>query len=51
MNIEELQNIWSKDSKIEDTQLDIESLKIPTLHSKYLKMLTTFKQPLKPLET
>jgi len=39
MDIEEIQKEWSEDSKIDDTQLDTESLKIPTLHSKYLSLL------------
>lgn len=29
---------WRKDSKIDDTDLAAESLKIPTLHSKYYEM-------------
>ena len=35
MNLEELQSIWKEDSKIDPDNLHIESLKIPSLHSKY----------------
>ena len=38
MTLEELQEQASKDLAIDDTQLDIESLSTPTLHSKYLKI-------------
>ena len=32
-----------KDLKINDTELDLESLKTPQLHNKYMKHLTKFK--------
>lgn len=35
MNLEELQSLWKEDSKIDPDNLHIESLKIPSLHSKY----------------
>ena len=38
MLLEEIEDAWSKDCKIDDTELDIEALKIPQLHNKYLKM-------------
>ena len=38
MNLEELQEMSAKDLKIDDTQLDIESLKTPELYGKYLKI-------------
>ena len=40
MNLEELQEMSAKDLKIDDTKLDIESLKIPELYGKYLKIFT-----------
>ena len=35
--------IGDKDLKINDTELDLESLKTPQLHNKYMKHLTKFK--------
>ena len=43
MTLEELQDQASKDLAIDDTQLDIESLSTPTLHSKYLKIYSKKK--------
>ena len=39
MDIEEIHTLWSRDSKIDDLELDLESLRIPQLHSKYMKIL------------
>ena len=38
MNLEEIQNEWEKDSKIDRTELGEESIKIPALHSKYYQL-------------
>ena len=38
MNLEEIQNEWDKDSKIDRTELGEESIKIHALHSKYYQM-------------
>tara|TARA_R110001592_G_scaffold61640_7_gene188061 strand:+ start:7973 stop:8401 length:429 start_codon:yes stop_codon:yes gene_type:complete len=43
MTLEELQDLAEKDLKINDTELDLESLKTPQLHNKYMKHLTKFK--------
>ena len=43
MDLEQLQTEADKDLKINDIELDIESLKTPQLHNKYLKFLTKFK--------
>ena len=43
MDIEQLQEQADKDLKINDTELDLESLKTPQLHNQYLKHLTKFK--------
>ena len=43
MTLEELKELADKDLKINDTELDLESLKTPQLHNKYLKELTKFK--------
>lgn len=38
MNIDEIQNLWDEDSKIDPDNLHTESIKIPALHSKYYKI-------------
>ena len=43
MNLEELKNSITKDSQIDSTELGVESLKIPQIHSKYLNILTDLK--------
>ena len=43
MTLEELQEQVDKDRKINDTELDLESLKTPQLHNKYLKEYNNFK--------
>ena len=43
MTLEELQEQVDKDLKINDTELDLESLKTPQLHNKYLKHYINFK--------
>ena len=40
MTLSEIQEMVRKDLKINDLELDIESLRIPSLHSKYLQLLT-----------
>ena len=42
MNLEIINEMWSKDSKIDDVMLDNASLAIPQLHQKYLTLLTEF---------
>ena len=43
MDLEKLQLQADSDLKINDTELDLESLKTPQLHNKYMKHLTKFK--------
>ena len=43
MTLEELQEQVDKDLKINETELDLESLKTPQLHNKYLKHYNNFK--------
>lgn len=43
MNLELISEMWTKDSVIDDIELDKASLKIPQLHSKYLTLLNEFK--------
>jgi hypothetical protein len=38
MNIDEVQNLWEEDSKIDPDNLHQESIKIPALHAKYFKI-------------
>ena len=40
MNLSEIQDQVKRDLKINDLELDIESLRIPALHTKYLELLT-----------
>ena len=51
MNLEELQNLADKKLKINDTELDLESLKTPQLHNEFLKHLTNYKLMLSRAET
>ena len=41
MNLEQIQEMWEKDSKIAPDNLHDESLKIPQLHSKYYTLYNT----------
>jgi hypothetical protein len=38
LNIEQIVSEWDKDSKIDETELSAESVKIPKIHNKYLKI-------------
>ena len=38
MNINEIEDLWEKDSQIDPDNLHLESIKIPNLHSKYYKI-------------
>lgn len=51
MTLEQLQELAEKKLKINDTELDLESLKTPQLHNEFLKHLTTFKLMLSRAET
>ena len=51
MTLEELQELADKDLKINDTELDLESIKTPQIHNKYLKFLTKYKLMLSRSET
>ena len=41
MNLEQIQEMWERDSKIDPDNLHDESLKIPQLHSKYYTLYNT----------
>lgn len=38
MNINEIEDLWEKDSQLDPDNLHLESIKIPSLHSKYYKI-------------
>jgi len=46
MTLEELQELAEKDLKINDMEYDLESIKTPQLHNKYMKFLNKFKSQL-----
>ena len=47
MRFDELQLMVDDDLKIDDTELDLESIRTPQLHNKYLKFYTQFSLQLK----
>lgn len=49
MDYEDIKKMAEKDSKIDGTELDIESIKIPQLHNKYLRLLQDEKLVLRSL--
>lgn len=51
MKLEEIQQHWEKDSKFDQSELGVESLRTPDLHNKYFKMLLTEGQALRAFET
>ena len=50
MTLEEIQTMADKDLKINDVELDLESLKTPQLHNKYSKYHTKYKNLVKLAE-
>ena len=40
MKLEDIQELWHRDSKIDYTELGTESIRIPQIHDKYLKIFT-----------
>jgi len=49
MLLEDIIELWKEDVKIDDVDLDNESLNIPNLHAKYMKYLYDEKMKLKVL--
>ena len=43
MNLEKIQEMWEKDSRMDMDNLHDESIKIPQLHQKYYTLYTTLK--------
>ena len=50
MKLDEIINEWEQDSRIDNTELAVESLKTPSLHHKYYKMFSFEGLQLKRLE-
>ena len=50
MNIDELYTEVERDIKIDDTELDLESIRTPQLHNKYLKLFTKHSLQYKKLQ-
>ena len=50
MKLEEIQELWNRDSEIDIAELAIESVRIPQLHDKYLKIYIDERIKLKSLE-
>ena len=46
--IEKIQELWAKDCSIDNTELGNESLKVPELYNKYLKLYTNEKLLFRP---
>lgn len=42
MNLEQLQDLWKKDSEIDPDRYGEESIKIPQLHMRYMEFYNTF---------
>jgi len=51
MKLTELQEEWVKDSSIDKTNLGRESIRVPTLHAKYLTYLSKVKLQLRKAES
>ena len=51
MTFDELQQLAEKDLKIDNLQLDIESLKTPALHNKWMKFHNQYTNLLKKAES
>lgn len=51
MKLSEIQSEWSNDSKINELELGREAVKVPTLHAKYLSLLSNVKLQLRKAES
>lgn len=50
MKLEEILDMWSTDTNIDRTELGEEALKLPKLHSKYLRIFTEERLTLRKME-
>lgn len=51
MKLTEIQQNWEQDSRIDETNLGRESTRVPTLHAKYLNVLSKVKLQLRKAES
>lgn len=51
MKLSELQQMWSEDCKIDETNLGKESARVPLLHAKYINFLSSTKLNLRQAES
>ena len=42
MNLEAIESMWEKDSQLDNEKLDYNSIEIPQLHAKYLRLYNQF---------
>ena len=50
MKLEDIQELWHRDREIDYTELGTESIRIPLIHDKYLKIFTDERIRLKGFE-
>ena len=50
MKLEDIQELWNRDREIDYTELGTESIRIPQIHDKYLKIYTDERIKLRGLE-
>ena len=50
MKLEKIQELWNRDREIDYTELGTESIRIPQIHDKYLKIYTDERIKLRGLE-
>ena len=50
MKLEEIQELWNRDREIDYTELGTESIRIPLIHDKYLRIYTDERIKLKGIE-
>jgi len=50
LKLEDIQELWHRDSEIDYTELGTESIRIPQIHDKYLKIFTDERIRLKGIE-
>ena len=50
MKLEEIQELWNRDREIDITELATESIRIPQIHDKYLKIYVDEKIKLRKLQ-
>ena len=51
MELDEIMKMWEEDSRIDDKDLDNESLNIPNVHQKYLNIYSKEKRKMSDLKT